>query len=388
MERLIRIVLAGVFLVLSSCKDSNPQEPDQIQPETPSWKTFSKGVDLSYVNEIEDFGGVYSDSGEVRDPFRIFHDHGANTVRVRLWHNPQWVGELTGGALYSDLADVEKTITRAKALGMAVNLDIHYSDTWADPSHQETPEAWNGLALETLCDSVYNYTLAVLQHLAMKGLTPEMVQIGNETNSGMLYPVGKVENDNWIPFGTLLNAGIKAVRDFSVNAKIKPLIILHVAQFQNSRWWIDQVIHAGKVTDFDILGISHYAKWSTISQLSQITAITREIRTSFGKRVMVVETACPWTGEDADQYPNIFGPSDSIAGYPLTPEGQMNYLNALTRAVLDGGATGCMYWEPAWITSSMKDNWGTGSAWDNCSLFDFQGRTLISIEYLQMPASF
>lgn len=374
---------AFCLFFMTYCKDQPDKAGDPLSQELPGWLVFSRGVDLSYVNEIEDFGGVYSDSGEIRDPFRIFRDHGANTVRVRLWHDPQWVGELTGGKLYSDLADAAKTIERAKANDMAVCLDIHYSDTWADPDHQEIPEAWKDLTLDELCDSVYGYTMSVLQTLSSEGLTPEMVQVGNETNGGMLHPLGKVENGNWTPFGKLLNAGIRAVRDFSVTSEVKPLIILHVAQYQNARWWIDRVVNDAKVNNFDILGISHYSKWSTISQFSAITAITSEIRTKYGKRVMVVETACPWTGGDADQYGNIFGPADSIPGFPLTREGQLEYLKALMQAIISGGGTGCMYWEPAWITSPMCDKWGTGSAWDNCTLFDFQGNTLSSIDFLQ-----
>ena len=89
---------------------------------------------------------------------------------------------------------------RAKENGMAVNLDIHYSDRWADPAHQETPAAWAGLPLSVLKDSVYNYTLTVLNYFKSKDLVPEMVQVGNETNSGMLWPVGKVEKDNLAKF--------------------------------------------------------------------------------------------------------------------------------------------------------------------------------------------
>ena len=127
---------------------------------------------------------------------------------------------------------------------------------------------WKNLGLQTLGDSVYAYTLSVLNHLASKGLTPEMVQVWNETNGGMLFPHGKVENDDWTSFGALLNAGIAAIREFSASSEIKPLVILHVAQFQHAEWWIDRVVHAGKVTDFDILGVSHYSKWSTMNHFS------------------------------------------------------------------------------------------------------------------------
>ncbi|MDP1621706.1 MAG: glycosyl hydrolase 53 family protein [Bacteroidales bacterium] len=384
------IILATPCLLVLSCsqKKSEPDPVKEIVTVPYAWDKFSMGVDLSYVNEIEDYGGVYSDSGKIADPFLIMKNHGANTVRVRLWHNPAWVSEITGGKLYSDLYDVEKTIRRAKDAGMAVNLNLHYSDTWADPNHQETPATWVGLDPSALKDSVYNYTLKILNYLKSKGLTPEMVQVGNETNPGMLFPVGEVKNDNWLPFGALLNAGIKAVRDFSASSEIKPKIILHVAQFQHATWWIEGVVKKGKVTDFDILGVSHYSKWSTFYRMDQVTQAIQSIRATYNKQVMIVETAYPWTGSDADEYANIIGQGDSIRGYPLTVAGQSAYLKDLTQAIVDGGGTGIMYWEPGWITSPMRDKWGTGSAWDNCTLFDFSGNILPSADYMNTSYDF
>ena len=130
-----KLVAAGCLigaLCIISCTKKTPGDP---VPPVPSkivydWNKFVMGADLSYVNQVQDYGGVYKDAGVVKDPFNIFKDHGANLVRVRLWHNPQWLKALNGGKMYSDLNDVEKTIQRAKAAGMAVNLDIHYSDTW------------------------------------------------------------------------------------------------------------------------------------------------------------------------------------------------------------------------------------------------------------------
>ena len=383
------VVIVGLPLLSCSQKSSTEQPPasDVIKPPY-AWNTFSMGVDLSYVNEVEDFGGKFSDSAGVTDPFVILKNHGANTVRVRLWYNPAWVGELTGGHIYSDLADVAKTIQRAKSAGMAVSLDIHYSDTWADPDHQETPAAWTGLALPALSDSVYAYTLRALNYFGERNLTPEMVQVGNETNNGMLWPVGKVQNDYWQSFGTLLNSGIRAVKDFSVTSSIKPKIILHVAQMQYATWWIEGIVRKGKVSGFDILGISHYSKWSTIKSMAQITQIIRSVRSTYGCGVMVVETAYPWTGLDADTYKNLIGAADSVVGYPITIAGQQKYFEDLTQAVISGGGTGIQYWEPAWITSSMKDKWGTGSSWDNCTLFDFNGKALESINFMRRQYTF
>ena len=130
------------------------------------------GADLSYVNEIEDAGGEYYANDQSKDAFGIFKENGCNNVRVRLWHTPTWKKEVTNGRLYSDLTDVEKTIRRAKQAGMSVNLNLHYSDDWADPNKQNIPAAWAGLPFKVLQDSVYNYTLSVLNYLQARELVP------------------------------------------------------------------------------------------------------------------------------------------------------------------------------------------------------------------------
>jgi len=164
------IGLVLLCLLLFSCnKKSNHEGEPENDRRFYTAEEFAMGVDLSYVNQIEDHGGIYRDSGEVRDPFQIMKSHGANMVRVRLWHSPLWVRDVYGDpgkTLYSGYDDVEKTIRRAKELGMAVNLDFHYSDRWADPGHQVPPVAWKEItSLEVLKDSVYNYTFDVLKRL-------------------------------------------------------------------------------------------------------------------------------------------------------------------------------------------------------------------------------
>ena len=158
MKNILLIVFAGWLASFIGKKDSD--SVTTAEKKFYRWDEFNMGVDLSYVNQIEDYGGTYSDSGKVKDCFKILKDRGANTVRVRLWHTPAWIGNLNNGKMYYDLYGVEKTIRRAKEAGMAVSLDIHYSDRWADPGAQATPAAWAGLPLNILKDSVYNYTLA------------------------------------------------------------------------------------------------------------------------------------------------------------------------------------------------------------------------------------
>jgi arabinogalactan endo-1,4-beta-galactosidase len=352
-------------------------------------KTFVMGGDLSYVNQIEDNGGVYRDSAKAKDPFRLLKDRGMNCVRVRLWHNPQWSAALnTKGKVYSGLEDVSKTIRRAKQQGMVVNLCIQYSDEWADPGKQKTPAAWANLDFATLKDSMYQYTLFVLQHLEKQGLTPEMVQIGNETNGGMLFPKGQLLNNNWQPFTDCLKMGIKAVRDFSKTATIKPQIILHVAQMQNTGWWTDGIYNKGGVTDFDILGISHYYKWSTVNAMSDIADRIKSLKSQYNKKVMIVETAFSWTTKSADNYNNFMWTDTPVEGFAISEDGQGKYMKSLVQTVISAGGSGVMYWEPAWITSSMKDLWGTGSSWENNTLFDFTGNALPSVSYMTEKYTF
>lgn len=377
------LLIVSVILFAFTCK-KNIQNTADLNKTYYKWDQFCMGIDLSYVNQVEDHGGVYKDSGRIKDPFRIMKDHGANTVRIRLWHTPKWVADLNNGKMYYDLQGTEKTIRRAKENGMAVNLDIHYSDRWADPAHQETPAAWANLSLDVLKDSVYNYTLQVLNYLKNKNLVPEMVQVGNETNSGMLWPAGKVENNNWQNFAALLNSGIRAVRDFSISSSIKPKIILHVAQLQNAEHWTSSLVSNG-VTNFDILGLSHYAKWSTLPTMEEVENKIKALKTAYGKQVMIVETAYPWTGNNADTYTNIISAADMAKGYEISPVGQFHYMKDLTQTVIRGGGTGIMYWEPAWITSGLNDGWGIGSSWENNAFFDFNGNVLPVIDHMTYP---
>lgn len=385
-----------MFLIVSCNKKSNNSKDKDNNPEKPgfTYKEFAVGVDLSYVNQVEDHEGVYRDSGMVRDPFLIMKSRGANMVRVRLWHNPQWVREVYNNPqkpLYSGYSDVEKTISRAKQAGMAVNLNFHYSDFWADPGRQDPPAAWaNITSLGVLKDSVYNYTFSVLRKLDVQGLMPEMVQIGNETNCGMMmtgtrpgFPALNVCNGHWANMGVILNSGIKAVRDASAQSQVKPEIALHVADPKNLEWWFEKAVSEGKVTDFEVIGFSYYYNWHTQVSFQALPDLITKLKNTYNKEVMILETAYPWTTSGADNYNNILGGSTPLQGFPFSKEGQRDYMISLTQAVISAGGKGIMYWEPAWITSKMKDTWGTGSSWENATFFDFDGNTLPVVEYLQ-----
>jgi arabinogalactan endo-1,4-beta-galactosidase len=323
---------------------------------------FYFGADLSYVNEMEDCGAHYRENGVVRDPFAIFKDHGANLIRVRLWNDPTWTH-------YSNLADVEKTIARAKTQGMRVLLDFHYSDTWADGDKQIPPKAWAGITdVNTLAQTLYQYTFDTLRALDAKGLTPDIVQVGNETNPEMLGGV-KGKPINWPRDIALFKAGIKAVRDAGALSTLKPKVMIHIAQPENADWWFPQAAAAG-LSGYDIIGLSYYPKWSTRT-LAGLGHTILNLRKTYGADVMVVETAYPWTLDNADAAPNLLDQSALLPGFPATPKGQEDYLIALTQTVIDHGGDGVVYWEPAWVSTGCSTPWAKGSAWDNATFFDF-----------------
>lgn len=385
----------GIFFVLlciawMRCGDD--KEPDPPKPDiTPD--PFYFGADLSYVNQILDHSGVYKENNVVVSPYEIFKDHGTDVVRLRLWHNPLWTKEIygtNGTQLYSDIKDVEKSIGLAKAQGMQVLLDFHYSDTWADPGKQEIPDAWKEITdINDLVDSVYNYTFKTLKYLDAKNLMPEFVQIGNEINCGMLYteapdnfPECNACDGNWKNLGDVINGGISAVRDVADASAIKTKIILHVADPKNVEWWFDNIKANGQVTDFDIVGFSYYPLWHTTVSIGQLSDNISAFRNKYSKEVMILETAYPWTTQGNDSYNNLFGGQSPYPGYPYSEQGQLEIMKEMTREVMIGGGYGIIYWEPTWITSEMKDLWGTGSAWENNAFFDYDGNVTEVIDFM------
>lgn len=320
------------------------------------------GADLSYVNEMEDCGAVYRKNGEPVDPFVLMHAEGGNIVRVRIWNDATWTK-------YSNLADVEKTIRRARGAGMQVLLDFHYSDDWADGEKQLAPAAWAMMDTAQQAQALYDYTVSILTALDRQGLMPEMVQVGNETNSELMG--GKNDRPiDWQRNAKLLNAGIRAVRDVGRSASVNPRIMLHIAQPEHVEPWFEAAT-AADVTDFDVIGISYYRKWSSrnIEQLGETIA---RLRQHYPADVIVVETAYPFTDGFADESPNLLGKDSLNFGYPATPQGQLDYMIDLTQIVVDNGGIGMVYWEPAWVSTECKTRWGTGSNWENAAWFDFE----------------
>lgn len=341
---------------------------------------FYFGADLSYVNEMEDCGVEYKENNVAKDPYQLFADHHCNLVRLRLWHTPSWYDNLNAGARYSDFQDVRKSILRAKSAGMKVLLDFHLSDTWADPGRQLAPSAWLGIIdnLQLLKDSLSRYISGTLFALDDDGLLPDIVQIGNETNKGILLSP-QVNNSGWVldwnRNSQLFNAAIAAVR-LVEDQREKPIkVALHIAGPSNVGWLM-QGFWSNGVTDFDIIGISYYWAWhkpTSITDAGNIVAQTRQLYP--GKEVMIFETGYIWTTQSNDNAGNII--SEVHPDYsPASPQNQKNWLIAMTQEMINKGATGVIYWEPAWVSSPCWTQWGQGSHQEHATFFDFNTNLL------------
>jgi len=338
------------------------------------------GADVSWLPRDEDAGAVYLSHGEPHDLIDLMVENNLTLVRLRLWHTPSEPSHGLPATL--DLAE------RAANSGCEIMLDIHYSDTWADPAHQTKPSAWDGIPFEALVDSVYAYTNAVVRSFRDRGVPLAYVQVGNEISPGMLWDEGRVGGawdtpQQWAQLCELLSAGAAAARD-SLPPGERPEVVIHVDNGANNglgRWFYDNLAAGG--VDYDVIGVSFYPWWH--GTMAELDSNLRDLSSRYGKPVMVVEAAYPWTLGWCDNTHNPIGmPEHLHDGYEATPEGQATYLAdllALVEAV--PGGRGVVYWEPAHVCIDG----GPGSSWENLAFFDFGSAALPSLAFAKMHAT-
>jgi arabinogalactan endo-1,4-beta-galactosidase len=339
-------------------------------------QTLTNGADISMLSEIERAGGVFRDeNGTPGDEISILRAHGCQLFRVRLFVDPDPNYSKTDGAT-QDLSTVRALGKRIKAAGGQFMLDIHYSDTWADPGHQIKPKAWEGLDFDALEKRVGQYTSDVLKDLIGSGAAPDMVQVGNEITAGMIWPDGNVlnvpaekEQLQWKQFARLFNAGAKAVRAASSASSAHPMrIILHIhggGREGLPKWFFGKFDTAG--SDFDIIGLSFYPAWGdSIDALKQNLS---DVIGTYGKDVLIAETSYPWR-----PLPDIKAGPPML--WPQSPQGQEKFvrdLSAVIRAAPGGHGLGFMWWYSDAIQVPTKMRiWRTGSE----ALFDSDGKAL------------
>lgn len=365
------------------------------------YSDFIRGADVSMLKDIEDLGGEFYDNGVKKDALEIMKNHGANYVRLRLWVDPY---DSEGNSYGGGSNDFNTTLYLAKRVqekGMKVLIDFHLSDYWADPGTQSKPKAWENLSYDELKTTLYNYMKNTLNDFKNQGVVPDMVQVGNETSSGILWDEGKIGGDytDFTQLAELLNQAISGVRA-SVGNQTK--IVLHLDNGGNNslyRWWFDGVTGCGFDLDFDIIGLTYYPMWH--GTMDDLQYNLNDISARYNKDVMIVETAYAFTLADGDGLGSSFSPQDEeIGGYPASVQGQKDFMSDLESVILNvpgNRGLGFFYWEPEWIPVEgaywgteagkeyIEDNGILSNPWDNLALFDFNGNALESIDIFQTP---
>lgn len=387
-NKLKKVILSAITATMISCSlPFTALAAVQVNPIENLSTDFIKGADVSIMPELERNGTKFYDNGIEQDGLTILKNHGVNWIRVRIWNNPYVVGPEGVGGGNTDEAKAIEMAKRAKALGMKVLVDFHYSDFWVDPGQQKKPDVWKNDSGDKLVDDVYAYTAKVMQDFNAQGVTPDMVQVGNELNNGMLWPEAQLTEDN--PNGykflaKLLNAGLQAVHDNDKDNKVKTMIHLAGVDVNLYHTFFDNLIVKNKVNDFDIIGMSFYPFWH--GTMDDLKNTMNDVSAKYNKDVIAVETAFGYTLEDADFEKNNFGTNEEkVGGYKATVQGQATGLRdvmATVASVNDNRGLGIFYWAPDWVINE-KVGWksnGGGNGWDNLTLFDTKGNALESMD--------
>ncbi|KAF2260947.1 glycosyl hydrolase 53 [Lojkania enalia] len=311
-----------------------------------------KGVDWSSLLVEERAGKTYKNTAGQTQPLEtILKNAGVNMVRQRIWVNP------SDGNYNLDYNI--KLAQRAKAAGLKIYLNFHYSDTWADPGKQGTPAAWRSLSRDALIQQLYDYTKNVCDTFQKNNIPLSIVSIGNEITPGLLFPTGQLSSSNGPRnVAALLKAASSAIKQSTLNPT--PKIMIHLDngwKWDTQQWWYDTVLGSGgglTSADYDIQGVSYYPFYNSAATLSALGSSLSNMVRKYGKEVQVVETNWPTYCPN----PRYQFPAD-VRQYPFSVDGQIQWMKAVAEKISGVGSlgTGIFYWEPAWI-----DNAGLGSS--------------------------
>ena len=384
MNLLCLCLIAGLFAAcLAAGADPQGANVSHQEPH------FVRGMDLSMLQYVQDHGVEYRENGTARNPLAIFRAHGVNYVRLRLFVSPNGKEGQVNTLPYT-----LKLAKRVKQARLRLLLDFHYSDEWADPTHQTIPAQWKGLSHLQLVQRVYTYTHDALADFQREGCLPDMVQVGNEITNGMMWPAaGPLSqashwNDitsrmtfpsqdaqagaTWDALADFLKAGIRAVRAVDPHAEI----MIHIDKGGNrqvSRLFFGNL--QKRDVHFDVIGLSYYPFWhGTLSDLRDNLAFLSE---TYHKDILVAETGYDWHGGEQGTLP-----------FPPTPGGQEAFLKTVieTVAATPGGhGRGVFYWAPEWIMGEKWNGPDWSKTWEHRALFDEAGNMLPGLRAFDLP---
>lgn len=327
------------------------------------------GGDISLLPRYEQVGQKYYNRNGLTVPnvlkFLKGTSVGWNAQRVRLFVAPEGDPD---PAVCQDLAYVTALGKRIKEEGFAFMLDFHYSDTWADPSHQTVPKAWQELKTATaMADKVYDYTKESLEHLVAEGAAPDFIQVGNEITCGMLWDIGRVNSgsvNNKNSLARILKKAVAACREVCPEAKV----IIHLEHIQNASYTVQNFKDlTSRGVEFDILGLSYYPFWH--EGLSTLATTLQQLQTNFpDKDVHIVETAYYYANQPAVGEGITY---DFSSQWPISADGQAQFAaDLVVELKKHDNVKGLFWWFPEENGSGPDNNrvlggWICRGLWNN-----------------------
>ncbi|KAF2758244.1 glycoside hydrolase family 53 protein [Pseudovirgaria hyperparasitica] len=300
-----------------------------------------RGVDISSLLVTEQAGITYKSTSGTTQPLEtILKSSGVTSVRQRIWVNPS-------DSIYNLDYNV-KLAKRMHAAGLSIYLDLHYSDTWADPAHNNAPTKWSKYDLNTMAWAAYNHSLAVSNRFAADNIPVDIISVGNEIGNGFLWPIGTTTS--YPSISRLLHSAAWGIKDSTLNPK--PKIMIHLEDgwsWTKQQYFYDSVLKSTTdgltSSDFDLIGVSYYPFCNAAATLSALKTSLKNINSRYGKSVLVVETDWPVSCPNPS---NAF-PSDAKS-IPFSVAGQTTWIKTVAAAVAQTpGGSGLYYWEPSWI---------------------------------------
>jgi len=337
-----------------------------------------KGVDISHYDGEQDYR--LAENEIPMSGLKILKLNGVDLVRISLWTNAESP---------MNLERALKLASKANKLGFDIYLVLHYSDFWADPTHQKKPRKWAGLDFDSLCDTLCDYTSFVIKQMYEIGVEPKIIQIGNEvtngmlwadenddmTNGGKLYDANTADefsfNENqWEKFTTLLKCATNGVKEARLYRNY-PLTMIQIDKGATpgvAAWWFDKIV--GYKVDFDIIGLSFYYLWHEGANTKQLIKLKSLCAAFPDKMIMIAETSYPHElTKDMVKSPNQDEPNFSL-------QGQKKYLRDMRKVLADMPNTvGLCWWGAFFINDAIE----------SCEEL-FRAQALFSRDKVQVPA--
>ncbi|MHA1378897.1 MAG: glycosyl hydrolase 53 family protein [Candidatus Helarchaeota archaeon] len=317
------------------------------------------GVDANYYIELNKiYGENWKHEGNPINLYEFFGNNSCNSFRTRLWMKNGSANSLENATLMAKWAQKN---------GSRPYLVIFLSDNWADINRQPLPEAFQGLTFEERLANIKNYSRNVTTHFKNESIDMEFYEIGNEIDYGICGVYANLTDPRnnltwlrkniWYNSARIINASIEGIREVDPDAQF----LLHIAISDPAF-----AISFFKAMDdfgvpYNMMGLSYYPNTNGNASQNGFRETFRVLSTSGlpgSDKIIIPESAYVSNYNGSIVFTTW---NKSVEGYPLTPQGQKNWLmDNLEWCYQHPNLAGYIYFSP----ELYNEIWG-GFSWFN-----------------------